>query len=127
MGAAIDDGDRSWDPVYGGRGSGSGRARARFDGLTDCVRRIRDEEFSDEVAVEMIRAAAGNERGLLHSSIRGFMNRDWYGDPLLTHVADLVRAAELGTRVPPLDAVTSQVVRSRCTRPANTNAARAIS
>lgn len=112
MRAENDGGEQFWDPIYGGGGSGRGRAGSAFNRLMRCVRLIRDEEFSDEAAVEMIRQAAGNQRGVLHSFAEGFMARDWYGDPLLTHVADLVRAAERGRTAPsPLDAASSEVVR----------------
>lgn len=110
MTAEMNGGDRSWDPIYGS-GSRWGPAGASFDRLRDCVRLIRDEEFSDEVAVEMIREAAGSHRARLHSFVEGFINRDWSGDPLLTHVADLVRAVERNTIAPPLDAAVAEVVR----------------
>lgn len=111
MSAAKNGGDRSWDPIYGRGGSGWGRAGAAFARLRDCVRLIRDEEFPDATAVEMVREAAGNQRSVLPSFAEAFIGREWYGDPLLTRVADLVRAAERGQpTVSPLDPATAQVV-----------------
>jgi hypothetical protein len=101
----------SIDPIYGSRGGGFGRSGEAFSRLRDCVRLVRDTEFPDDVAVTMIRDAAGGKRTVLHSFAEHFTGLNWQGDPLLVHVADLVSAAQTGTVPSPVDDATAAVMR----------------
>lgn len=78
--------------------------------LLDCVRLVRDSEFSDDEAVAMIRDAAGGRQGVLHTFAGHFSTRDWQGDPLLEHVSALVQAAVSGQVPAPLDDATAATV-----------------
>lgn len=77
----------------------------------DCVRQVRDTEFPDEVAVAMIRDAAGGKPAVLDTFAESFAGRDWEGDPLLVRVAELVSAAQSGTDPAPVDEATADAIR----------------
>jgi hypothetical protein len=102
--------DRRLDPIYGSGGGGFGRSGEAFNTLQECVRLVRDTEFPDDVAVTMIRDAAGGRRAVFHSFADAFTRRDWQGDPLLVHVSDLVWAAQSGTVPAPMDEATAAIV-----------------
>jgi hypothetical protein len=103
--------DRHHDPIYGSAGVGFGRAGEAMMHLRECARLVRDTEFPDDVAVSMIRDAAGVKPAVLRSFAEEFTGRDWEGDPLLVHVSDLVSAARGGTVPTPLDEAVAEIVR----------------
>ena len=89
----------------------SGRLAGIMNRLFICACSLRTAEVNDNEAIAMLLEAAGNNRGVFHSFAEMFAHRDWHGDPLLSHVANLVVAAEARTRPSPVDPSDEEAVR----------------
>jgi hypothetical protein len=97
------------DPIYG-RGAGGGRRGVALHRVRKCAVLVRNLEFPDDVAVAMLREAAGADRRVLPLVAEYFASRNWHGDPLLTHVSDLVAAAASGSNPVSVDSGSAEII-----------------